>query len=346
MRWLISILIPCLFLFSADAQAASERIDPTLLLPRLVSVAPGRRLSINCVGEGAPTVVFEQGGEGMIFNWAKVQPAISRLTRTCFYDRGGFGWSDPPRYPVTAITVTDDLRSLLQTAGVRGKVVLVGHSIGGFYATMYADRFPDQVAGLVLVDPGFSGQRSGLTGERWDHDQSNVRRGESQLLRCADLGRSQKLTAANLGENHCFKLPNDAVTPAEQAYALHAITGPDWYEAEHSQSVNYFRADQDFSVSQRQEQQAARTFDDMPLIVLSKTLANDQSWRTDAENAAFDAIWRAGHADLAARSTRGRLIVVQGAGHFIQKDRPEAVIAAIEQVVTDARRRTGADTHR
>jgi pimeloyl-ACP methyl ester carboxylesterase len=310
-----------------------------VLRPHLVSVAPGRRLSINCVGQGAPTVVFEQGGEGMIFNWSKVQPVISRLTRTCFYNRGGFGWSDPPRYPVTAITVTDDLHALLKAAGIAGRVVLVGHSIGGFYATMYADRFPAQVAGLVLVDPGFSGQSSGLSGERWEHDQANFRRGEGQLLRCADLARAHQLTAGNLAENHCYEMPANAVTPAERAYALHAITGPDWYEAEHNQSVNYFSADQGLSVSQEQERRAARSFGDMPLVVLSRTLANGDSWRTAAENAAFDARWRAGHAALAARSRHGRLTVVEGAGHFIQNDRPEVVISAIQEVVEAARDR-------
>jgi pimeloyl-ACP methyl ester carboxylesterase len=242
------------------------------------------------------------------------------------------------RYPVTAITVTDDLRDLLRAAGVKGKVVLVGHSIGGFYATMYADRFPEQVAGLVLVDPGFSGQQSGLTGERWDHEQSNMRRGEGELLRCADLARSRQLTPAGLGENHCYKLPKDAVTPVEQAYALHAITRPNWYEAEHSQSVNYFSADHDLSVSHRQEQLAERSFADMPLVVLSSSLPNSEPWRTDAENAAFDARWHAGHAALAERSTQGHLTVVPGAGHFIQKDRPQAVMAAIEEVVADVRR--------
>lgn len=345
MRWLPLLLIACFFSSVAEAQPAAERMDQALLRPHLVSVSPGRRLNINCLGQGAPTVVFEQGGEGMIFNWAKVQPTISRLTRTCFYDRGGFGWSDAPHYPVTAITVTDDLHSLLRAAGVKGKVVLVGHSIGGFYATMYADRFPEQVAGLVLVDPGFSGQQSGLTGERWDHDQSNIRHGEGELLRCADLARSRQLTPANLGESHCTGLPKDAVTPVEQAYALHAITGPHWYEAEHSQSVNYFGADRDLSVSHRQEQRVARSFGDMPLVVLSSSLQNSESWRTDAENAAFQARWRAGHAALATRSTQGRLTVPPGSGHFIQKDRPEAVIAAIEEVVATVRRASAPGVH-
>ena len=337
MRALPSFLVLCLLPIHAQAQYPREGMDQALLRPHLVSVERGRRLNMNCMGKGSPTVVFEQGGEGMIFNWAKVQPAISRLTRTCFYDRGGFGWSDAPRYPVTATTVTSDLHRLLQAANVTGKIVLVGHSVGGFYATMYADRFPEQVAGLVLVEPGFSGQQLGLSGERAEHEQANERRGEGYLLRCANLARSHKLTVENLGQNLCFELPDDAVSPAERAYAVHAITSPDWYEAEHSQSVNYFTSDQDLSVSHQQERQAERSFGDMPLVVLSRTLPNGETWLTDAENASFDVRWRAGHASLAARSSRGRLVVVPNAGHFIQKDQPDAVFAAVQEVLRMAK---------
>ncbi|RYE65483.1 MAG: alpha/beta fold hydrolase, partial [Oxalobacteraceae bacterium] len=225
--------LAALFALPLSTQAQpSARMDQALLRPHLVSVAPHRRLNINCVGRGSPTVVFDQGGEGMVFNWARVQPAISRATRTCFYDRGGFGWSDAPDYPVTALSITDDLHRLLKAAGVNGPLVLVGHSIGGFYATVYADRFQNEVAGLVLVDPGFSGQQSGLKGQSWDRDQANIRRGEGQLLHCSELAKQGQLTEANLQQNSCYPMPNDAVTDAERKYALHAITNPRFYAAE------------------------------------------------------------------------------------------------------------------
>jgi len=309
-------------------------MDPDLLKAHFVRLQDGRRIHFRCVGRGSPTIVFAQGGEGMIFNWAKVQPAVSAMTRTCFYDRGGFGWSDPPRYPVTAMTVTDELHAVLARAGVRGPVVLVGHSIGGFYATMYADRFPSAVAGLVLVDTGFSGQSSGASGEHAIIEQGNIRRGEGYLLRCAELARRGKLTAQNLAENRCYALPPDARHTGAERYALHAITGPHWYEAEHSQSVNYFSADAGLSVSHEQERMASRDFGDMPLVVLSRDIWVDEGWRASAEGLSYRDRWRAGHAALASRSSRGRLTVVPGSGHFIQKGQPEAVIAAVREVVT------------
>ena len=282
----------------------------------------------------------------MIFNWAEVQPSVTAITRTCFYDRGGFGWSDPPRYPVTAMTVTDELRDVLAAVGVRAPIVLVGHSIGGFYATMYADRFPLEVAGMVLVDPGFAGQSSGAAGERALVEQGNIRRGEGDLVRCAELARLGKLAARNLAESRCYALPAENLEGETARYALHAVTGPHWYEAEHSQSVNYFSPDERLSVSHQQERDAARNFGDMPLVVLSRDIWVDAPWRTAAEGRTYRDRWRAGQAELAARSSHGRFTVVPGSGHFVQKDRPDVVLAAIRDVVMAVRAKARAHSMR
>jgi len=321
---------------AASGEPASQHLDPRLLTPHRVEVELGRRLNIRCTGSGSPTIVFEQGGEGMIFNWAKVLPAAAALTRVCVYDRGGFGWSDPPRYPVTALSVTDDLHELLSRADVRDPIILVGHSIGGFYATMYADRFPDQVAGLVLVDPGFSGQDPDWRAGARVRQQADMRRGEASLLRCAELARIGQLTETNLAANHCFAVPANATTPAERRYALNAVLRPYWYLAEQSQSTNYASGDAALGVSQQQERDAARSFGDLPLIVLSDDQFATDAWSAPVETAIAAQHWREGHAALARRSSRGRMEVVQGAGHFIQRDRAEAVIAAIQEVLSAA----------
>lgn len=319
----------------AQAQPQPARLAPELLRPRLVAIDGPRRLNVRCAGAGSPTVVFEQGGEGMMFNWAKVQPAVQALTRTCVYDRGGFGWSDPPRYPVTARSVTDDLDALIRRAGIEGPVVLVGHSIGGFYATVYADRFPGRAAGLVLVDPGFSGQDLAPSVV----EAANNRRGEGNLVRCAELARTGKLTAANLAANRCYPVPAEATGPEEQRYALNAVTRPHWYEAEHSQSVNYFTGDGELSVSHRQARDTERPWGDLPVIVLTRDRMEGDPWRTPQQGRAFFEQWRAGHAALSARAARGRHVVVENSGHFIQNDRPDAVIAAIREVIQAVRSR-------
>jgi pimeloyl-ACP methyl ester carboxylesterase len=118
---------------------------------RLVDVG-GRRLYLDCRGGGSPVVVFEAGYGSDAAGWGTVFPEVARLTRACAYDRANRGRSDP-RGRHAASEAADDLARLLARAGERPPYVLVGHSLGGVYVRVFADRHRPDVAGLVLVDP-------------------------------------------------------------------------------------------------------------------------------------------------------------------------------------------------
>jgi pimeloyl-ACP methyl ester carboxylesterase len=310
--------------------------DPQIIQRHLVDIGGGRRLNVACVGKGSPVVVFLQGGEGSILNWRRVEQPVAAMTRVCLYDRAGFGYSDPPAEPVTAITETDDLHALLRKLHIGGPLILVGHSIGGFYATMYADRFPNEVAGLLLIDPGFAGQtqRPEEPPQQRKTELANDRRGEARLVVCASLARQGQLTlAAPHGCNH-FPAPS---LQAEVAYISYMLTHPYWYEAELSQSRNYaFGPGGGPSLDTRQEEAASRSFGDMPTIVLSSDNTPRDAWQDDQAHQEYVAAWRAGHDRLAARSSRGKSYVVPNSSHFIQLDRPDAVISAVAEVIKDA----------
>jgi pimeloyl-ACP methyl ester carboxylesterase len=113
----------------------------------------GYRLAIHCVGEGSPAVVLETGLGAPSEYWAPVQQEIGGLTRVCRFDRAGRGKSEPaPTTPRTCADMVADLRALLRNAGIPAPYVLVGNSLGGMNARLYAYRHPEDVAGLVLVD--------------------------------------------------------------------------------------------------------------------------------------------------------------------------------------------------
>ena len=112
----------------------------------------GRRFATNLGGKGKPTVVFETGLGAESAEWAAVQDAIEPLTRVFRYDRSGRGGSDPAPGPRTALQMVEDLRLLLRLSGLPGPYLLVGHSFGGLIARLFAFHYPDEVAGLVLVD--------------------------------------------------------------------------------------------------------------------------------------------------------------------------------------------------
>ncbi|HVL23064.1 MAG TPA: alpha/beta fold hydrolase [Thermomicrobiales bacterium] len=128
----------------------AEAPAPANATGRRVSIGD-RALYLDCVGEGAPTVVLEGG---ITDDWAAVQPKVAAVTRVCSYDRPDSPGSRSDPTPVrTAREVVDDLAALLAAAGETGPFVFAGHSMGGLYVQLYAYQHPDDVAGLVLVDP-------------------------------------------------------------------------------------------------------------------------------------------------------------------------------------------------
>ncbi len=119
---------------------------------KLVDIG-GYRLHISCEGSGSgPTVVLEYGHQASYLDWYLVQPEIANFARVCFYDRAGYGWSDPSPQPRVPSVMAEELHTLLHAAGERPPYILVAHSFGSFNAVMFAHKFPQEVSGLVLVD--------------------------------------------------------------------------------------------------------------------------------------------------------------------------------------------------
>jgi pimeloyl-ACP methyl ester carboxylesterase len=134
-------------------QTVREAVDAHAYpMPGQLIDVGGHRLHLHCTGSGSPTVVLQPGGGDLSSGMAWIAPAVADQTRVCVYDRAGRGWSDPARAPQDATAMATDLHTLLQRGNVPGPYVLAGHSFGGLYVLTYADRYPEDVAGMVLVD--------------------------------------------------------------------------------------------------------------------------------------------------------------------------------------------------
>ncbi len=154
-RWLLYPVLAVLALASVGGgyqtvrEAADARAYP---MPGQLIDVGGHRLHLSCTGSGGPTVVLEPGAGGRSSDFGLITPAVARDTRVCVYDRAGRGWSEPADTPQDATQIATDLHTLLHRGQVPGPYVLVGHSFGGLYTLTFAAQYPDEVAGMVLVD--------------------------------------------------------------------------------------------------------------------------------------------------------------------------------------------------
>ncbi len=152
--WLLYpvLVVLVLLAFGGVYEKFRESTAPAVAMRgQLVDVGP-YRLHLECTGSRGPTVILEPGAGGSAASMGLIAPAVARDSRVCVYDRAGRGWSDPAASPPDGAQIATDLHTLLDRAHVQGPYVLAGHSFGGLYVRTFAAKYPDEVAGLVLVD--------------------------------------------------------------------------------------------------------------------------------------------------------------------------------------------------
>jgi pimeloyl-ACP methyl ester carboxylesterase len=120
---------------------------------RWVEIERGRRLYVVEKGSGGPAVIFEAGIAATNLNWHHIQETVSLTTATASYDRSGLGWSSPSSTVRTPGNIAAELHIMLHSAGIKPPYILVGQSFGGLVVRRYAANYPEDVAGVVLIDP-------------------------------------------------------------------------------------------------------------------------------------------------------------------------------------------------
>lgn len=326
--------------FAADSAAdlALRVIDGAVYTQpqRMVEVEPGRRLNLYCAGTGSPTVVFESGLGVPISNWGFVQPVISQKTRTCAYDRAGLGFSDAATRASDSKNIVDDLHRLLVAAAIQPPYVLVGHSYGGLTVRLYAHTYPSDVVGMVLVDPTVEDQLASYraldpqkrTAEQWHADtvEPNLREGR-ECVAMAPAGFVPGSEPFKKCISDPFLQYSEAVNASNQKQEMQQSV----------QQAGLSENEQVFGASADQVRAARRPYGNLPLVVLTSgprpPPQNPLTLEAQALREARRQLWVALHNDVAKLSSSGEHEVVAGAKHYIQLDKPQAVIDAIERVL-------------
>ncbi|MBL8155547.1 MAG: alpha/beta hydrolase [Anaerolineae bacterium] len=147
MKYVLSLLIVVLLFGSGAMAEAQSSPDPLHTID-----IDGRQQFISCLGKGSPTIIIDAGMGEWSLHWLGIQSHLSQTTRTCVYDRAGYGYSDMSESPRTGEQIVAELHALLAAAEVEPPYLLVGHSLGGVHMRLYTHQYSDEVVGLVLID--------------------------------------------------------------------------------------------------------------------------------------------------------------------------------------------------
>jgi pimeloyl-ACP methyl ester carboxylesterase len=300
-----------------------------------VEVEPGRRLNLVCLGQGAPTVILESGLGGDSLAWRPVQARLAAFTRTCAYDRAGYGLSDAARRPSDADNIVADLALLLDRAPIDGPVVLVGHSLGGLYATHFTNLHPERVAGLVLMDPAQPGDGRAY-GAMWDRGRKGMVKSLADSEICLKAAREADLSPAR-NPADCLE-DSPGFDPIVHDEVNRRWSKAKYIEANISEIRSMLTDDNGDSLDSAQAGPKQREFGALPMVVL----VSDPAMPPNAPSPPpgwdeYRTIKHRLNRQLAARSTQGRFQPVTGSGHIIQVDAPQVVVDAVRSVVEAAR---------
>jgi pimeloyl-ACP methyl ester carboxylesterase len=290
--------------YQLTAAAIDARRYP---LPGQLIDIGGYRLHIHCVGQGNPTVILDAASIDTVSDWVWVQPEVARATQVCAYDRAGMGWSDLSPEPPDATQNTAALHALLQSAGIEGPYVLVGHSFGGLYARHFAGRYPGEVAGLVLIEAF--------------HPDNPARLGQPEAMPNAP-DEGQTAIGQFLARLGFFRLVNftpvDPALPRQQQQELRAYYASPKYLDQVRALTGAFPA---LLAQVRETDNLANR----PLVVVLGT--ESENWVGEL---------RTMQDELTALSSNGHQYVVEGADHLSLVHNPnhaQETSAAILQVV-------------
>jgi pimeloyl-ACP methyl ester carboxylesterase len=169
MFYLPSLLRAALCAAAVSAVSAYQVPRPSGNPPGILIDIGSHKLHLNCIGPAAakPVVILEAGGGAYSTAWAVVQKALGPTVHSCAYDRAGLGWSEDGPQPRTMSQEAFELHALLAAANIPGPYVLAGHSIGGLIVRLYAEKYPNEVAGVVLAASTHESARLGVVGRGW-----------------------------------------------------------------------------------------------------------------------------------------------------------------------------------
>lgn len=278
------------------------------------------RLHVVRAGSGGPSVILESGSGEVASGWNAVASALEGRTTVVRYDRAGTGRSEPSPSPRTAEEIASELHTALEAVGAPKPYILVGHSLGGLYVREYTRVYPDDVAGLVLVDA----------------------RPEDDARRTADLLPDGAGTAALptwvpslLKATGMLRLGNgvllEGLVPAAQRQEFLNVTA----------SSTYFQTQREEAdlIAPTEDALRGQDLGHLPVRIISRGLPQDYAAAgvDDETGVELERIWQDGQRRMLGLSTDSRLVIAERSGHLVPMDQPDIVVDEIGELLDEVR---------
>jgi pimeloyl-ACP methyl ester carboxylesterase len=334
-RWLkrgllaLLVIVVLAAIVGASYQAIGNRADARRFPQQGKSVSLGPAfdnltLSIDCRGQGSPTVILDSGLGVPAVGWNPVQAEVAKFTRVCSYDRAGYGWSGATSAPRTSIQIVKELHALLEAANEKGPYILVGHSFGGYNVRVYNGQYPNDVAGMVLVDASHEDQNDRMTPTLQAFMKKSIEQLKWQKMLAPLLIR---FGIARFSQRNQGEAPGVSKEFGQEM--LYLQMQPKFIDASASELSLFAES--------ANEVRAAGNLGDKPLVVLTAGKSADASQLPAGfPKKEFDDFHEVWVNDLQVKeshlSTRGQRIMVPDSTHMIPFERPDSIVAAIHEV--------------
>ena len=312
-------------IYQAAASASDLKKHPS---PGKLYDVGGHESHLYCTGEGSPTVILEAGAGFPSISWFMVQEKVTEFTRVCSYDRPGFGWSEPVPGPLSSDQVAANLHGLLESAGVPGPYILVGHSDGGVYVRSFANQYPTEVRGMVLVDASHERQNLRFPAKFKEYsERQNLTTKLCQYL--SPFGAFRLVKLWNL------MLPETIGSSDRGKEVIATLYRTPYCKAAYDELI---------AASEMLSQpEGPVSLGDLPLIVLSAGATYDEMPEVAVMAIGADVIAQMDQVsqelqqELVGLSSQGEQVIAEQSSHYIQWDQPNLVIDAIRTVLEQVR---------
>ncbi|PQP82275.1 alpha/beta hydrolase [Paenibacillus sp. PCH8] len=309
------LLIGASFLYEwfASSQAKEDFPPPG----KLVQVS-GYQLHINKQGSGSPTVLMEAGSGETSLSWRDIPAELAQHATVVTYDRAGYAWSESASTERTGANIVQDLHTALEKENIRGPYILVGHSLGGMYARLFAQSYTSEVQSLVLIDA------------RPEDDERNTK----ALLEQAQFqGNPPASLLSLLKVSGAFRLFPDfmldgLVAKQDRDTFVNVIATPSYFHAKEEEAL-HAHSTEDAIRGQR--------LGSIPVRIIARGRPQDYASAGIPVDIGqkLESIWQSGQRNMLNISKDSQLIVATRSGHMIIHDEPELVVKTILELISD-----------